>query len=244
VRAGGTARPGGPRQRAKHAAAPTRPSWLPTVLVVLLLLTGTAAALRLAGLPGEGRRSSSLDTATTGAAEEGSRIVVRIAGDGVLRVEQDVTLHGAVRELQLAVPQRRGVTATLQPVLDEVTVETGGQEVPVGSTLHRGDRTTVPLPGRTTQAVVRYAATGVVLRSEPSTAGRALALATPLVIAQATGLPSQVDIESVMALNVGCVDLVGTMTGCGSRTSSGWTVETSPAEPYADVVVQLDLAAP
>jgi hypothetical protein len=136
------------------------------------------------------------------------------------------------------------VTGTLEPAVGHVTVEAGGREVPVGTTLRQGDRTSVSLPGRTTQAVVRYAATGVVLRSEPSTAGRALALATPLVIAQATGLPSQVDIESVMALNVGCVDLVGTMTGCGSRTSSGWTVETSPAEPYADVVVQLDLAAP
>jgi hypothetical protein len=48
----------------------------------------------------------------------------------------------------------------------------------------------------------------------------------------------------VKALNVGCVDMEGTMVGCGTRTSSGWTVETSGSEPYADVVVQLNLATP
>jgi hypothetical protein len=213
-------------------------------VVTLLVLTGAAVGLRLAGVPGQGRTASSVDTATTVSDEEGSRVVVRIADDGALRVEQRVTLHAPADTLRLAVPRRRGVTGTLEPTVGHVTVEAGGREVPVETTLRQGDRTSVSLPGRTTQAVVRYAATGVVLRSEPSTPERALALATPLLLDQARRLPSRVDIESVKALNVGCVDLRGTMVGCGTRTSTGWTVETSGTEPYADVVVQLNLAAP
>ena len=245
MRPDGTARQGAApgRARGTHVAARRRPSWLPTVVVVLLVLTGTAAGLRIAGVPGEdGTRS--VDTATTVAAEEGSRVVVHIGDDGVLRVEQRVTFREPARRLVLAVPRRQGVTATLDPRIDEVTVETGGREQSLKSVLRRGDRISVSLPAPTTQVLVRYTATGVVLRSEPSTPERALALATPLVLDQAEGLPSRVDVESVKALNVGCVDLKGTMVGCGTKTGSGWTVETSGSEPYADVVVQLNLATP
>jgi hypothetical protein len=212
-------------------------------VVALLVLTGTAAGLRIAGVPGDGG-TRSVDTATTVAAEEGSRVVVHIGDDGVLRVEQRVTFREPSRRLELAVPRRRGVTATLEPRIDEVTVETGGREQSIQSVLQRGDHTSVSLPASTTQAVVRYTAAGVVLRSEPSAPERALALATPLVLDGAVGLPSRVDVESVKALNVGCVDLAGTMVGCGTKTRSGWTVEASGSEPYADVVVQLNLAAP
>jgi hypothetical protein len=208
------------------------------------VLTGTAAGLRLVGVPGDGHDGSSADTATTVASEERSQIVVRIGDDGALRVQQRVTLGAPVRSLELAVPRRQGVTATLDPRVDEVTIEAAGRELTLGPTLRPGDRTTVSLPAQTTQAVVRYAATGVALRTEPSTPERALALATPLMLGQAKGLPSRVDVKSVRALNVGCVDLAGTMRGCGTKTRSGWTVETSGSEPYADVVVQLNLATP
>lgn len=246
MRADGTARPGDSSRRAggSHVAARRTPSWLPTVAVVLLVLTGTAAGLRLVGVSGEGRGGSSPDTATTAASEGRSEVVVRIGDDGALRVQQRVTLRAPVRSLELAVPRRQGVTATLDPRIDGVTIEAAGRELTLGRTLRPGDRASVSLPEQTTQAVVRYAATGVALRSEPSTPERALVLATPLVLGQAKGLPSRVDIESPKALNVGCVDLAGTMRGCGTKTSSGWTVQRSGTEPYADVVVQLNLAAP
>jgi hypothetical protein len=212
--------------------------------MVLLVLSGTAAGLRLVGFPGEDSPGSTGDTDTTAPTEQGSRIVVRIGDDGTLRVKQRVTLRAPVKALVLAVPSRQGVTSSLPVRVDEVTIETAGHVQSLGSALRRGDRTSVPLESPAAHAVVRYAATGIVLRSEPSAPERALALATPLVVEQAHGLPSRVDIKSGKALNVGCVDLAGTMTGCGTDNSTGWTVETSGSEPYADVVVQLDLPAP
>jgi len=58
-------------------------------------------------------------------------------------------------------------------------------------------------------------------------------------------LPATVDVQSVKVLNVGC--LRGRLlTGCGTQTADGWTVETAGGanRPTADVLAQLNLAVP
>lgn len=242
MRAAGSATHGGARRRARHRS---RPSWPAAALVSVALVAAVAGGVWLADVAGGGRTGGAgADGAAPSPAEEVSRTLVLIGDDGTLRVEQRVALLAPVDRLDLSVPVRRGAAAAISPRVVDVTVRSGGSEWRVATPLRQGAEKQVRLARETTQAVVTYVATHVTLRSHPSNPERALALATPLVIEQAAGLPSRVDIESVKALNVGCVSRGGEMAGCGTHTSSGWTVEASGSEPYVDVVVQLNLAVP
>ncbi|HEU4811211.1 MAG TPA: hypothetical protein VFT00_03625 [Nocardioides sp.] len=170
---------------------------------------------------------------------------VRIDDAGLLHVVETVMLESPRKALDLSVPERAGAGKEFRPVISSLVVRVPG---PVGEVpeMGVGDEETVELPSESARIVLEYDASGVAVRSgDPSNPERALALVTPLVVAQGRGLPWSVAIDSVKVLNVGCLrdDL---LTGCGTKTSEGWTVETSgvEGEHTFDVLAQLNLAVP
>ena len=173
-----------------------------------------------------------------------AHVEVRIGDDGTLSVVHRVALSPPSAVLGLSVPDRAGAAAAFEPRIVDVTVEASGEVRTVAPPLGRGAQATVRLPAGSSRVVVTYRARDVAVRTEPSNPERALALVTPLVVEQATGVPTTVEVDSVKVLNVGCVGPDGELTGCGTRTDRGWTVETSGSDRYVDVVAQLNLATP
>lgn len=228
-----------------HAAPRRRASTRAAAVSVAAAVTA-AVVIWSAGTPGgqPAVPNAPFDQTPTHSSVAESSVAVRIGDDGTVFVEQRVVLRQPLGRLDLEVPEREGVVATLKPRVSGITVVAGGQQQNVAAGLARGEEVSVPLPADATAAVVSYVARGVSRRGEPSRPERALLLATPVVLEQAVGRPARVDIVSVKALNVGCVDPEGTMVGCGTRASSGWTVETTGADHHVDVVVQVDLASP
>lgn len=232
-------------------AAPRRRGSAWTAIVSVAAAATVAIVIWSAASPGGEPVSPNAQSDRTptpsAAAESGvaeSSVAVRISDDGTVSVEQRVAFRQPLRRLDLSVPERKGVVGTLEPRVDGITVVAGGRQRDVEAELTRGEAVSVRLPAEATEAVVSYVARGVARRDEPSRPERALLLATPVVLEQAVGSPARVDVVSVKALNVGCVDPEGTIVGCGTRTSSGWTVETTGTTRHVDVVVQVDLASP
>ena len=267
VRATGGAHVGGGRRRARrgaadperrrvglargsHAAPPARTGGLATTLVALAMVAavvggGVWVARDLSSgapepLPLDGTASASTRDAPPPAAS----VEVRIGDDGTLSVVHRVWLSPPTAVIGLSVPERVGATEAFEPRIVDVKVQASGEVRRVASPLRRGAQKTVRLPAGTSSVVVTYRAQEVAVRTEPANPERALALVTPLVVEQAAGLPTTVDVDSVKTLNVGCVGAGGVLAGCGTRTGRGWTVETSGGARYVDVVAQLNLATP
>ncbi len=88
---------------------------------------------------------------------------------------------------------------------------------------------------------IGYLVSGIIVRSDPSTAGRALALATPLRVTP-TGASRTVEVRGVEIDNLGCLAGTGRLTACGSRSGSGWSVTIERGS--TDVLAQLTLTVP
>jgi hypothetical protein len=170
---------------------------------------------------------------------------VSIDDAGLLHVVETVTLESARTTIDLSVPPRAGAGKEFDPTISSLVVRGAG---PVGHVAEMGvgDEESVDLGDASARVVLEYDAGGVAVRSgDPSNPERALALVTPLVVLQGRSLPWTVEIASVKVLNVGCLR-DDALTGCGTRTSDGWTVETSgtEGEHTFDVLAQLNLAVP
>ena len=229
-----------------HARRSRRPSWVPLAAVVVVLLVALAAwpVLELVR-PGEEPTATDIQASAEGPDPAGTRTQVSIGDSGALHVVETLTFVSARKRLDLEVPQRAGVGADLSPTISSLVVREPGSDSPVGP-IGVGETASVRLAVRTTVVVLEYDATGVVVPSgEASHPKRALALTTPLVVAQAGDLPWVVEVRSVKVLNVGCLQR-DALVGCGTRTPDGWTVETSGAVdgPRPDVLAQLNLAVP
>ncbi|MFC4784376.1 hypothetical protein ACT8ZV_07880 [Nocardioides sp. MAHUQ-72] len=228
-------------------AARRRPPWAAPLAAVVVVVLAVASWQLLRLLPGGPSAPSAADTAVADgtAGQVGVTSQVSIDDAGAVHVVETLTFPSARTRLDLAVPRRGGVGEQLRPVLGSVVLRAPGPLRDVGP-LDVGDQTTLRLDAPATRVVVEYDASGVVARSgDASNPERALALVTPLVVLEAGGLPSTVHVRSVKVLNVGCLHR-GELSGCGTRTRGGWTVETSGGEggEPSDVFAQVNLAVP
>lgn len=225
-----------------HAGRPRHPGLVPlAAAVAVLLVLASWQVLQL--LFPDGTQSPA--ASNSGSAQAAVRVQVSIDDAGLLHVVETVTLESPRTKLDLSVPERAGAGKQFHPVISSLVVREPGPVAEVPE-MGMGDERSVELSSTSARIVLEYDASGVAVRSgDPSNPERALALVTPLVVVQGHSLPWTVSIDSVKVLNVGCLrdDL---LTGCGTKTSEGWTVETSgvKAGHTFDVLAQLNLAVP
>lgn len=225
-----------------HAGRPRHPGLVPVAAAVaVLLVLASWQVLQLLFPDGTQSPASS----NSGTAPAAVSMQVSIDDAGLLHVVETVTLEAPVTRIDLSVPARAGAGEQFRPVIGSLVVREPG---PVGEVaeMTTGDEESVELTSSSARIVLEYDVRGAAVRSgDASNPERALALVTPLVVVQGRSLPSTVEIDSVKVLNVGCLrdDL---LTGCGTKTSEGWTVESSgvQGEHTFDVLAQVNLAVP
>lgn len=166
---------------------------------------------------------------------------VSLGDDGSARVSLILTFARPVDHLDLSVPARRGAAADTDPRLTALSVEADGRAVEAPPRPRPGRDVSVALVEPSTRVVLAYTATGVTLHTTPAEPMRALALLTPVVIAQAEGSPWRVSVDSVKVRNLGCAGNDGRLVSCGTAAGATWTVEGSGDELRTDVLAQLDL---
>lgn len=184
--------------------------------------------------------TSGLTSAPTSAPGTSRVLTVRLGRDRQLRVEETVIPDPPGR-LDLSVADTSGVLADFEPTIRNLRVLVDGRQQRLVRALSTGDTVRIRLPREAPDVRLEYTVTGAVRNSEPSVPGRALALMTPLSVAQATADWS-VGVVAAEVLNLGCVDASGSMLSCGTRSGRRWTVEDTGPGAAPDVVAQLDLA--
>ncbi|MGZ4536943.1 MAG: hypothetical protein ACXVXE_15475 [Nocardioidaceae bacterium] len=234
------------RTGARRAHASRRRSLLAPLLVGTLLV-GAFVGLRSAGLfPSEpsARATSSTGPKSGPVAAPLARTEVHLGDAGGMHVVSTLTFATPQSRLDLSVPRRSGVGREFVPTLTGLTVG-NARDGSTPPTLDARGSATVRLARPSSRVVLEYDVSGAVRRSDPDTPERALALVTPLVVAQAASLPASVVVPSVKVLNVGCLR-GARLTGCGTHTGSGWTVESSGGRDQQrfDVLAQVNLATP
>lgn len=214
------------------------------VIGVVLAVALTWLTLRVV-LPDGTPAPAASTTNPSAPADVGTRTRVGIGDAGTLHVIETITFDGPQSRLRLSVPIRQGAGKEFRPTISSLVVREPGPVTEIDP-MAVGDEASVRFSKPAVRVVLEYDASGVVIRSgDTSNPDRALALVTPLVVAEAGGLPATVDVQSVKVLNVGC--LRGrVLAGCGTQTPDGWTVETTGRADRspADVLAQLNLAVP
>lgn len=212
-------------------------------LALVLVLGVSWLGLRVF-LPDGSPAPAASTTNSSSSADVGVRTRVAIGDAGAMHVVETVGFDEAVSRLRLSVPLR-GAGREFRPTISGLVVREPGPVTRVDP-MSVGDQAAVRFSTPADRVVLEYDASGVAVRSgDTSNPDRALALVTPLVVAEAAALPATVDVQSVKVLNVGC--LRGrVLSGCGTQTPGGWTVETAGGGDRSptDVLAQLNLAVP
>ena len=162
-------------------------------------------------------------------------VLTTFVGDERARVVERLSFTRPPEVLVVSNPVRTGSAAGLVPTVLDLWLDDGSGPRPIGDPPPPGESVTVALP--TSPEVVRigYLVSGVVARSEPSAAGRALALATPLHVSPAGA--RTVELRGPEVDNLGCLTGTGRLTVCGSLSDAGWSVRIETGT--TDVLAQL-----
>lgn len=227
---------------ARHRAAhPGRTRRLYALLIALVMTGAFGLQLwRNAGSDGDlsPSKESAVQSSQTGATVH-QRTVATIIGPDAIRVVEHLTFTSPADTVALVNSGHVGAASAFAPEIDNLWIDAGAGPAPVPGKQASSEVVRLALPLPATEVTVGYRATGVVERTENSAPGRALALVTPLRLAQVTGLRA-VEVRGVWVDNLGCVDQAGRMSACGRGTSLGW--ETGPEDAQlVDVVAQLTL---
>jgi hypothetical protein len=234
-------------QRAKRAARVL-------IAAVIVVLAGISGHSVLEGL----RRSApaltaaeARNSATAGATANGRGAATAVsqisfAPDLSVRAEQQVSLDAPVRRVRLSIPSTDNLAGGIfRPELKGIRIVLAdGTRMPVSAALLKGASLDVYLPRMVRQFDVRYRAADAVVLTEPSAAGRAVALVTPLRVMTSTAMTSKVNIVASDVLNIGCMRPDGSARACGRKVATGWTVTQRPARRHIAVVAQLNLKQP
>ncbi len=131
--------------------------------------------------------------------------------------------------------------AALVPTVTHLQVT--ADQTPVGVLESMTRPTTVTLPTRARQLLLRYHLDGVTVRSTPSATGRASILIAPLSAGSAAALQSQIRIGGGPVLNLTCPRLHGDAASCVPISGD---LGVAPVLPARDdvVVAQVDLPSP
>ncbi len=173
-----------------------------------------------------------------------TRSVVRLGGGTTTHVVEQHIVATAASTLSLTMPVWKGfvIHQGFDPRVRDLVVLANGLPADTGSTaLAQGDALRVALPRGTTRVVVSYRATGTVVRTEPSSANRALALIGVLDVRGTADASSTVEINGPGVLQAGCVPPDQVLTTCGGSTSRGWEVKLGAGQRDIDIVAQVDL---
>jgi hypothetical protein len=154
----------------------------------------------------------------------------------------DAVVSFATQEpaLHLSVPRRTGLAAGFAVIAQQVRVVVDGREITLDEPIEVGETRTVALPDDTVTVDVAYSTSGTFKFTTPTPRGadeRGLTLLTPLMIDEAMGLPTTLQVVDGRVRNVGCV-FASVMTTCGEHVGSAWVVKTDHA---TDVLAQLDV---
>ncbi|MDX6367481.1 MAG: hypothetical protein QOK30_2557 [Nocardioidaceae bacterium] len=228
--------------------AEERPSSRPVLITALAALVFLVAAGVLLVRHGQ---SSSADPAsgpatTTTSSASAADVVSQVSfGPGlVLSESQHFVFDKPVSRVRLAVPKQAATAGggAFDPHIGNLQILMGdGAPMNVRQSLRPGTSITVPLPAAGTRLDVVYVAYHAIVRSEPSSQHRAVALVTPLTLASTSGLTSTLHIGGDNVTNIGCTKPDGTSQSCGSESSDGWTVIRTPQQQRDAVIAQLDL---
>jgi hypothetical protein len=225
-----------------------RPSSRPVLVaafIALLLLLAVGVILVRQGLSS----ASGADTRTGSEGQAGAvgADVVSEASFGpglVVSQSQHVVFSQAVSALDLTVPQQTTTVSggAFHPRIGNLQVLLGdGAPINVRQSLYPGKTVTVDLPGPTTRLDIVYVAYGAVVRSQPSSQHRAIALVNPLTLSSHSDMASTLHIDGTNVTNIGCTWPNGASQSCGSESSHGWTVTRGAKQQDVAVVAQLDL---
>lgn len=225
------------------------------VLAAAVLATGVAGWLLLtsawgSSANGGGIESSSSpsdlsrDSASSSASAATGTTRLQLTSDKQVAASASYSFAEPIAQVSLTVPpqpeaaQDQGFDPTVSSV--RVTVE-GRPERTVPGTLVGGDSISVPLPAGTTKVRLDYLAEGVVVRSVPSSEGRAVVLLTPLAVTSAAETTNLVVIRDSGVLNLGCETAGSAMTACGLETDAGWQVALNSGTGPTRVLAGVDL---
>jgi hypothetical protein len=238
----------------KAHAGPTRAPWWATGLAFLailgLLFAGWKAFGQLGQKPtpgaGAGARPAAASspaptTAAASAGTPGARTTVTIGPNGGLHAQMILTFGSKRSRIAFSVPSRPGVGTQFLPLVENIRVTANGKTHALTQSLFSGDAASFRLSSPARLVTVRYLVRDAVSRSAPSAPGRALALATPLVVGHVGRLSASVQVGSRHVLNIGCISRNGTLATCGTQTAKGWKVVAAAGQPTPDVVAQVNL---
>lgn len=171
-----------------------------------------------------------------------------ITSDDTVSMAVHVTFPFAVSRLSLAAPEYSGNDLRFDPEIRDLHVRVDGQS---SQTFHKvlraGATTTVSLPIPAKMVVLKYKELGALVRTEPSSAGRALAWLAPLRVTPSGdrsrfgGRSNAVTISGSRILNLGCAAPGEPLSTCGSHTSGGWRVGPASIPRGVEVYAQVDL---
>jgi hypothetical protein len=218
-------------------------------LVVLLITAIALGAIvwRIIGI-GHGDGGSSSTDAGSGATPTavGLKSGVTITSDGGLDGVMQLVLDHPVPSLAVSVltPAAGTSTADFEPVISQLTLTADGQQIKtVARELRSGDRVKLALPSGARTVELSYRADGVMFRSKPSKAGRALVLLTPMIVRPTNNLYGSINVHSTAVTNVGCSIAGAPLIACGTKTSDGWRVTAPPGQGGVNVLAQINLPA-
>lgn len=200
-----------------------------------------AAASGSAAPPPQQRSPAATPAAGGVSAVQSRAVVVRLRGPNALRVHERLVLGDSALRLDLALAQSSGLLPGFDPVVRRLRLGGPGQPGrPVEPVVSGGSRS-VPLPSGATAVFLDYTLGGVVVDTEPSVAGRALAWLTPLQVGAVEDWT--VTVATGQVLNLGCSRPGTPLRACGRRAGARWTVtDTTAARDSLPVVVaQLEL---
>ena len=233
---------GAPAPPGRGHAASARPlrAWLvvlATAAVVLVAIGGWWLFARPSAPGGSG--------AVTGSGAAGAsfdvRTVVGIGADGRLRATERIAFPSPRSTVSVSIPRGSGVIGEFTPQVDRLMVQGVEFRESVSSTLSVGDSTVVRLPKPVRDVLVSYSATGVVHRSQPAPAGRALVLVTPLAVGDVRAGSWKLQLTSPQVTNLGCAGADGELSVCGSRSGGLWSAVGGVGKPVPAVVAQVNL---
>jgi hypothetical protein len=228
----------------------------PTSSNVLLLMALAMTVLLAAGLTFIGRDAPrhltvlAVDSADSVLSADLPRLShgsttskVSFKSDLSVRASIRVRLDAPVRHITLSVPDSRNIAGGIfQPRVSDIRISLGnGLHIPVPETLAPGAIRRIDLPEATDRFRIDYRADDAIVPSEPSTVGRAAALATPLQVRVPVAMMTTLRLMEGSVMNIGCSYPGGAAEACGRTASGGWMVTHEPEEQDVAVLAQLDL---
>jgi hypothetical protein len=194
--------------------------------------------------------AGSLPLTGPGIDRPGTMMVVQVGATGDLNVvEQAVLGPRGLRQITLALPSMvplGGAVAELQPTVRNLRVSVNGTPTTATPAADGSGWTVAATTGRARTVQLSYRITGTVMRSQPSSAGRALAVTLPLLgqSLREQGLPLVVRAEGsngTLVNEVSCPSAPAREMLCGMDEAGGWNA-TIPADATSPaVLLQLNL---